>query len=263
MISASWSTGMCLVCFDALMFSMKPSSSSWLSPVTSEELGLFTILTMNSMPELWREAIAQERMLMLETPLVPSLYACFIFFHIKTSPHDVRQNTNMQCSGLILALLSVTLPSWSRATQTCASLGALYQCNLVPNSTHASTQPTISVTPVQQNLTGVAGVESSYDYGQVLGLSYLFYEAQVSGVKPAWNRVAWRGDSHVDDPVPGGLHDAGDMIKATYPLSTAAALMAWVSKVYSLRQIASSMASIQYAHPAEHPTVCQKNVCRV
>lgn len=48
---------------------------------------------------------------------------------------------------------------------------------------------------------------------QVLGLSWLFYEAQRSGKLPTTNRVPWRGDSHLDDRVPGGLYDAGDHLK--------------------------------------------------
>ena len=60
-------------------------------------------------------------------------------------------------------------------------------------------------------ITCIAG----YDYGQVLGLSILFYEAQRSGALPATNRVAWRGDSAVGDVSPagtdvsGGWYDAG------------------------------------------------------
>lgn len=48
---------------------------------------------------------------------------------------------------------------------------------------------------------------------QVLGLSWLFYEAQRSGKLPANNRVPWRGDSFLDDKVPGGWFDAGDHLK--------------------------------------------------
>lgn len=50
-------------------------------------------------------------------------------------------------------------------------------------------------------------------HSQVLGLSWLFYEAQRSGKLPANNRVPWRGDSFLDDKVPGGWFDAGDHLK--------------------------------------------------
>jgi len=39
----------------------------------------------------------------------------------------------------------------------------------------------------------VAG--EKYNYGHVMGLSLLFYEAQRSGKLPADNRIPWRGDS--------------------------------------------------------------------
>lgn len=39
----------------------------------------------------------------------------------------------------------------------------------------------------------VAG--EKYNYGHVMGLSLLFYEAQRSGKLPANNRIPWRGDS--------------------------------------------------------------------
>ncbi len=39
----------------------------------------------------------------------------------------------------------------------------------------------------------------NYDYKTVLHDSLLFYEAQRSGKLPADNRIAWRGDSMLDD----------------------------------------------------------------
>ena len=52
-----------------------------------------------------------------------------------------------------------------------------------------------------------------YDYGEVLRLSNLFYEAQRSGDLPDNNRIPWRGDSSTDDKgnngedLSGGYHD--------------------------------------------------------
>ena len=46
-------------------------------------------------------------------------------------------------------------------------------------------------------------------------MSWLFYEAKRSGKLPSTNRVAWRGDSALDDKAPdgsdvsGGWYDAG------------------------------------------------------
>ena len=55
--------------------------------------------------------------------------------------------------------------------------------------------------------------DERYDYGKVLELSNLFYEAQRSGDLPDDNRVPWRGDSSLGDKgangedLTGGYHD--------------------------------------------------------
>ena len=85
----------------------------------------------------------------------------------------------------------------------------------------------LAVPLTERNESQIQKVESGYDYGDVLGLSYLFYVAQRSGAQPANNRVPWRGNSHLDDPVVGGYYDAGDTIKVNYPLGTTLAFLAW------------------------------------
>merc|ERR1719323_1446517 len=40
-----------------------------------------------------------------------------------------------------------------------------------------------------------------------------------SGHLPADNRVPWRGDSFMQDQVPGGYHDAGDLVKFGFPMA--------------------------------------------
>ena len=44
-----------------------------------------------------------------------------------------------------------------------------------------------------------------YNYGEVIGKSILFYEAQRSGNLPDDNRVSWRGDSALADGQEHGL----------------------------------------------------------
>jgi hypothetical protein len=44
-----------------------------------------------------------------------------------------------------------------------------------------------------------AATAPAYSYGEALQKSLFFYEAQVSGKKPAWDRVSWRGDSAMQD----------------------------------------------------------------
>src|SRR5690606_32292477 len=77
-----------------------------------------------------------------------------------------------------------------------------------------------------------AAVPPPFNYGEALQKSIWFYEAQVSGEKPSWNRVSWRGDSFLNDVIDGvdltgGFHDAGDHIKATFPMAHSMATLAW------------------------------------
>ncbi|GLG99065.1 Putative endo-beta-1,4-glucanase HsEG3 [Gryllus bimaculatus] len=74
---------------------------------------------------------------------------------------------------------------------------------------------------------------SRYNYGKVLELSLLFYEAQRSGRLPADNRVAWRGDSALGDrgnngeDLTGGYYDAGDFVKFGFTMASTTTLLAW------------------------------------
>lgn len=70
-------------------------------------------------------------------------------------------------------------------------------------------------------------------YGEVLQKSLFFYEAQVSGKKPAWDRVSWRGDSAMHDgadvgrDLTGGWFDAGDHVKFGLPMAFSTTMLAW------------------------------------
>lgn len=71
-----------------------------------------------------------------------------------------------------------------------------------------------------------------HDYASVLGMSYEFYEAQRSGtLNASTNRVAWRGDSFLDDgsdndvDLVGGWFDAGDHVKFGMPLAKTVATL--------------------------------------
>lgn len=50
---------------------------------------------------------------------------------------------------------------------------------------------------------------AQYNYGQVLGESLLFFEAQRTGPLPPTNRIPWRGDTFVTDQGQGGVPLAG------------------------------------------------------
>lgn len=84
-------------------------------------------------------------------------------------------------------------------------------------------------------MVGVALCSSkiSYDFGEVLSKSLLFYEAQRSGKLPENNRIPWRGDSALHDvtqddkSLAGGYYDAGDFVKFGLPLGETLTLLSW------------------------------------
>lgn len=65
-----------------------------------------------------------------------------------------------------------------------------------------------------------------FNYGEALQKSFLFYEANRSGILPDNNRIEWRGDSATTDgedvgvDLTGGYYDAGDHVKFGFPLAT-------------------------------------------
>ena len=78
-----------------------------------------------------------------------------------------------------------------------------------------------------------AAAAPAYSYGEALQKSLFFYEAQVAGRKPAWNRVSWRGDSAMRDgadaglDLTGGWFDAGDHVKFGLPMAFTTTMLAW------------------------------------
>jgi len=71
------------------------------------------------------------------------------------------------------------------------------------------------------------------NYGEVLYLSSIFYEAQRSGALPSTNRVPWRGNSALTDgadknlDLSGGWYDAGDHLKFAFTMAFTATTLAW------------------------------------
>ncbi|GAA4458963.1 glycoside hydrolase family 9 protein [Phytohabitans houttuyneae] len=78
----------------------------------------------------------------------------------------------------------------------------------------------------------------AYNYAEALQKSLFFYEAQVSGRKPSWNRVSWRGDSALSDgsdvglDLTGGWFDAGDHVKFGFPMAFTTTMLAWGAVEY-------------------------------
>ncbi len=79
---------------------------------------------------------------------------------------------------------------------------------------------------------------ADFNYGEALQKSIYFYEAQISGPKPAWSRVAWRGNSAMNDGadvgvnLTGGWFDAGDHVKFGFPMAASTTLLAWGAVEY-------------------------------
>ncbi|EFN57879.1 hypothetical protein CHLNCDRAFT_8109, partial [Chlorella variabilis] len=85
-------------------------------------------------------------------------------------------------------------------------------------------------------------------YKQVLGLSYLFYEAQRSGALPASNRVGWRRSCNLRDRVVGGYLDAGDTIKHGLTTAETVTFLAWAA--LDFRQGHATAAQVGHAKRA-------------
>lgn len=68
---------------------------------------------------------------------------------------------------------------------------------------------------------------STQNYADALDKSLFFYEAQQAGPLPSWNRVEWKTDSSMQDPVLGGWYDAGDHVKFNLPMAYSASMLAW------------------------------------
>ncbi|KAK7093973.1 endoglucanase E-4-like [Littorina saxatilis] len=68
---------------------------------------------------------------------------------------------------------------------------------------------------------------AAHNYGDALGKSILFYDAQRSGKLPGNNPIKWRGDSGLHDCVTGGWYDAGDNVKFGFPMAASTTLLAW------------------------------------
>jgi endoglucanase len=78
-----------------------------------------------------------------------------------------------------------------------------------------------------------ASAQTSFNYAEALQKAIWFYEAQISGPKPPWSRVSWRGDSALQDgsdvgrDLTGGWFDAGDHVKFGFAMASSATMLAW------------------------------------
>src|SRR2546428_13198714 len=90
---------------------------------------------------------------------------------------------------------------------------------------------------------------AEFNYAEALQKAVWFYDAQRLGRLPANNRVSWRGDSFTSDgadanlDLVGGFADAGDHIKATFPLVHSLTVLAWGMLDYPQGYTASGQSS--------------------
>ena len=99
----------------------------------------------------------------------------------------------------------------------------------------ALSAPLASSTPAPSTAVNDAPPSSTdaINYGEALQKSFLFYEAQRSGILPDDQRVVWRGDSALDDgqdvgvDLTGGYYDAGDHVKFGFPMAASMTLLSW------------------------------------
>lgn len=79
---------------------------------------------------------------------------------------------------------------------------------------------------------------SQFNYAEGLQKSLFFYEVQRAGVMLGENRVAWRGDSHLNDgkdmgwDLTGGWYDAGDNVKWNVSMAFAGSTLALSAMEY-------------------------------
>ncbi|GAB2275267.1 hypothetical protein Dimus_010026 [Dionaea muscipula] len=117
----------------------------------------------------------------------------------------------------------------------------------------------------------VVSAAGSFDYGDALDKSLLFFEAQRSGKLPGNQRVKWRGDSGLHDgflqgvDLVGGYYDAGDHVKFGLPMAFGVTMLAWAAvdfrkEIVDANQMGNTLTAIRWgtdyflkAHP--HPNL--------
>ncbi|WVQ93659.1 hypothetical protein IAU59_000735 [Kwoniella sp. CBS 9459] len=115
------------------------------------------------------------------------------------------------------------------------SLLALSATTITLTTAQLTPSPTYSPPPAASG-TQASTASPNAQWSNVLGNSLWFYDAQRSGHLDQGtypNRVDWRNDSALDDgsdfnlDLTGGWYDAGDYIKATFPLSFTLFALSW------------------------------------
>jgi len=92
---------------------------------------------------------------------------------------------------------------------------------------------------------------ASFNYGEALQKSLMFYEFQRSGELPEDKRDNWRGDSALTDgadvgaDLTGGWFDAGDHVKFNLPMAYTVSMLAW--SMYENKDAYQKSGQLKYA----------------
>lgn len=114
-----------------------------------------------------------------------------------------------------------------------AALATATQAATAATTPQAATAASAGTTDAAAGGVTATAAASSFNYAEALQKAVWFYDAQREGKLPSDNRVSWRSDSFLDDgkdvgmDLVGGFADAGDQIKATFPLVHALGSLAW------------------------------------
>lgn len=134
---------------------------------------------------------------------------------------------------------SSTAPNEAESTtsQTTQQLPSFIPDFITTITTTTSTQkPVINDSDLSESGSGYEGTASTgtYNYGEALQKSIIFYELQRSGdIDEDNDRTNWRGDSGMTDgadaglDLTGGLYDAGDNVKFNLPMAYTSSVLAW------------------------------------
>ncbi|RVW45466.1 Endoglucanase 5 [Vitis vinifera] len=91
---------------------------------------------------------------------------------------------------------------------------------------------------------------ASFNYGDAMEKSLMFFEAQRSGKLPVNQRVKWRGIRDSVDLV-GGYYDAGDHVKFGLPMAFTVTMLSWGAidyrkEITGLNQMGDTLAAIKW-----------------
>lgn len=120
-------------------------------------------------------------------------------------------------------------------------------------SSSTSQAPTVNESDLSEGGSGYEGTASTgtFNYGEALQKSIIFYELQRSGDLDENNdRTNWRGDSGMNDgadvglDLTGGLYDAGDNVKFNLPMAYTSSVLAW--SVYEYKDAYTKSGQYEY-----------------